>query len=30
VARWILALADEDSDWITGQVLAVDGGFTLV
>ena len=26
VARWILALADPAADWITGQVLAADGG----
>jgi NAD(P)-dependent dehydrogenase (short-subunit alcohol dehydrogenase family) len=30
VARWILALADPTADWITGQVIAVDGGFDLV
>ena len=30
VARWIVALADPTADWITGQVLAVDGGYDLV
>jgi NAD(P)-dependent dehydrogenase (short-subunit alcohol dehydrogenase family) len=30
VARWIVALADPTADWITGQVIAVDGGFDLV
>jgi len=30
VARWIVALADPAADWITGQVIAVDGGFDLV
>jgi NAD(P)-dependent dehydrogenase (short-subunit alcohol dehydrogenase family) len=29
VARWIVALADPASDWITGQVIAVDGGLAL-
>lgn len=29
VARWILALADPAAGWITGQVIDVDGGFTL-
>lgn len=26
VARWIVALADPSADWITGQVITVDGG----
>jgi NAD(P)-dependent dehydrogenase (short-subunit alcohol dehydrogenase family) len=26
VARWIVQLADPASDWVTGQVIAVDGG----
>jgi NAD(P)-dependent dehydrogenase (short-subunit alcohol dehydrogenase family) len=26
VARWIVRLANRDADWVTGQVLAVDGG----
>jgi NAD(P)-dependent dehydrogenase (short-subunit alcohol dehydrogenase family) len=30
VSRWIVLLADPASDWITGQVLAVDGGLSLV
>ena len=30
VARWIVALASEDADWVTGQVFNIDGGFTLV
>jgi NAD(P)-dependent dehydrogenase (short-subunit alcohol dehydrogenase family) len=30
VARWIVALADPSADWITGQVLTVDGGLDLV
>ena len=29
VARWILALADPASAWITGQVIAADGGLGL-
>jgi NAD(P)-dependent dehydrogenase (short-subunit alcohol dehydrogenase family) len=29
VARWIISLADPASDWVTGQVIAVDGGFGL-
>jgi NAD(P)-dependent dehydrogenase (short-subunit alcohol dehydrogenase family) len=30
VSRWIVSLADPASDWITGQVLAVDGGLGLI
>jgi NAD(P)-dependent dehydrogenase (short-subunit alcohol dehydrogenase family) len=30
VARWIVALADPAADWITGQIIAIDGGFDLV
>jgi NAD(P)-dependent dehydrogenase (short-subunit alcohol dehydrogenase family) len=30
VARWIVALASSDADWVTGQVFNIDGGFTLV
>jgi len=26
----IVALARREADWVTGQVFAVDGGFTLV
>lgn len=29
VARWILALVDPRSDWMTGQVITVDGGLEL-
>lgn len=29
VARWIVALARSDADWVTGQVFHIDGGFTL-
>ncbi|MGB3391118.1 MAG: SDR family oxidoreductase [Pseudaminobacter sp.] len=29
VARWIVHLADPASNWITGQVIAVDGGLGL-
>ncbi len=30
VASWIIRLADPASDWITGQVIAVDGGLGLI
>lgn len=30
VARWIVALASRDADWVTGQVFNIDGGFALV
>jgi len=30
IGRWIVQLADPGSDWITGQVIAVDGGLGLV
>ncbi|RED33172.1 NAD(P)-dependent dehydrogenase (short-subunit alcohol dehydrogenase family) [Rhodopseudomonas thermotolerans] len=30
IAAWIVRLADPSADWITGQVLAVDGGLGLV
>lgn len=30
VAAWIVRLADPDTTWLTGQVLAVDGGLGLV
>jgi NAD(P)-dependent dehydrogenase (short-subunit alcohol dehydrogenase family) len=30
VSRWIISLADPAADWITGQVLSVDGGLGLV
>ena len=29
VARWIERLAGPASDWVTGQVIAVDGGLGL-
>ena len=29
VARWIVSLADPASDWVTGQVIAVDGGLGI-
>ncbi|WP_191058160.1 SDR family NAD(P)-dependent oxidoreductase [Geminicoccus harenae] len=29
IAAWIVRLADPSSDWITGQVIAVDGGLGL-
>lgn len=29
VARWIVSLADPASHWVTGQVIAVDGGLGL-
>lgn len=30
VASWILHLASAEAGWVTGQVLGVDGGFSLV
>jgi NAD(P)-dependent dehydrogenase (short-subunit alcohol dehydrogenase family) len=30
VSRWIVSLAEPASDWITGQVLGVDGGLSLI
>lgn len=29
VARWIVSLADPASDWLTGQIIAVDGGLSV-
>jgi len=29
VARWIVALADPTSEWVTGQVITVDGGLGI-
>jgi len=29
IARWIVRLANADADWVTGQVLAADGGLGL-
>jgi NAD(P)-dependent dehydrogenase (short-subunit alcohol dehydrogenase family) len=30
VARWIVRLASPEEDWITGQVVSVDGGLSLL
>lgn len=30
LARWIVALADPAASWVTGQVLSVDGGLSLL
>lgn len=30
IARWIVSLADPASNWVTGQVIAVDGGLSVV
>jgi NAD(P)-dependent dehydrogenase (short-subunit alcohol dehydrogenase family) len=29
VARWVVAIADPSSTWLTGQVLSIDGGMSL-
>jgi len=29
VARWIVSLADPASEWVTGQVITVDGGLGI-
>jgi NAD(P)-dependent dehydrogenase (short-subunit alcohol dehydrogenase family) len=29
VARWVAALVEPDA-WVTGQVVAIDGGYALV
>jgi NAD(P)-dependent dehydrogenase (short-subunit alcohol dehydrogenase family) len=29
VARWIVALADPRADWVTGQVISIDGGLSV-
>jgi NAD(P)-dependent dehydrogenase (short-subunit alcohol dehydrogenase family) len=29
VARWIVSLADPASEWVTGQVITVDGGLSI-
>jgi NAD(P)-dependent dehydrogenase (short-subunit alcohol dehydrogenase family) len=29
IARWIVSLADPASNWVTGQVIAVDGGLSV-
>ncbi|WP_247663619.1 SDR family NAD(P)-dependent oxidoreductase [Micromonospora sp. U21] len=30
IARWIVHLAGPDADWVTGQILTVDGGLELL
>lgn len=30
IARWIVALASDEADWVTGQVFSIDGGFNLI
>jgi NAD(P)-dependent dehydrogenase (short-subunit alcohol dehydrogenase family) len=30
VARWVVAFADPAATWVTGQVLSVDGGMSLM
>lgn len=30
ISEWVLMLANEKSNWLTGQVIGVDGGFGLV
>ena len=30
IARWIVALADPAANWMTGQIITVDGGLGLV
>jgi NAD(P)-dependent dehydrogenase (short-subunit alcohol dehydrogenase family) len=29
IARWIVALADPAADWISGQIISVDGGLGI-
>lgn len=29
ISRWILMLSDPSSSWVTGQVIGIDGGFSL-
>jgi NAD(P)-dependent dehydrogenase (short-subunit alcohol dehydrogenase family) len=29
VAHWIIALADPQVTWVTGQVVGIDGGMSL-
>jgi NAD(P)-dependent dehydrogenase (short-subunit alcohol dehydrogenase family) len=29
VARWVVAIADPSTTWVTGQVLSIDGGMSL-
>lgn len=30
VARWIVSLAGQHAEWVTGQVIAVDGGLSVI
>jgi NAD(P)-dependent dehydrogenase (short-subunit alcohol dehydrogenase family) len=30
IAPWIVALSDPQASWVTGQVLSIDGGMSLV
>jgi NAD(P)-dependent dehydrogenase (short-subunit alcohol dehydrogenase family) len=30
IARWIVASADPAVTWVTGQVLSIDGGMSLI
>lgn len=30
IAEWIVRLADSRSDWVTGQVFPIDGGYNLI
>jgi NAD(P)-dependent dehydrogenase (short-subunit alcohol dehydrogenase family) len=30
IAHWVVAIADPDVTWLTGQVLSVDGGMSLL
>ena len=29
IVRWIIALANPAADWITGQIIGVDGGLAI-
>ncbi|TIL34789.1 MAG: hypothetical protein E5Y55_09495 [Mesorhizobium sp.] len=29
MARWTVHLADPESSWVTGQVIAIDGGLGI-
>lgn len=30
VARWVVALASDKAEWVTGQIFSIDGGFNLI